>query len=287
MKSIYEFLVWDNCHNNCKFCFQRSNPTILTLFERQRSLNKVIEFLDSDKYEKGSHILLVGGELFDTPSSIDILFECYQKLIKKMLSNDIDLLYINTNLIYTDRSILGSILCLLERNKLLERVRFTTSFDFEGRFKSEDDKDIMLRNLENIKSQFPDLPIVTNIILTDKACSQILENNFNPSEFMERYKCWINFIPYLIYNKELSASRSKIFKTLKYIDKQIPGYLSKYINNLDLPQDKLLYKYDRSIRDFKFDSCKNLSCGHSENFKLYSEKETCFICDLKRLFNGE
>ena len=70
MKTIYEFLLWNNCGNNCKFCHQRAHERkiddkILMPKEQIESLNKCKEFLESDKFEDGNHILLVGGEIFD------------------------------------------------------------------------------------------------------------------------------------------------------------------------------------------------------------------------------
>jgi biotin synthase-like enzyme len=41
-KPIYEFLLWNNCNNNCKFCFQRKDPRLYNLFERENILKKTI-----------------------------------------------------------------------------------------------------------------------------------------------------------------------------------------------------------------------------------------------------
>lgn len=44
----------------------------------------------------------------------------------------------------------------------------------------------------------------------------------------------------------------------------------------------LLYKNN----DFLQCDCSLLSCGHSENFKRYTLKaNSCFVCDIKYLFN--
>ena len=65
IKPITEFLLWDNCNNNCKFCFQRKNPRLFSLDGQKQILDNVLSFLNSDDYIKGSHVLVVGGELFD------------------------------------------------------------------------------------------------------------------------------------------------------------------------------------------------------------------------------
>ena len=136
IKPIYEFLLWDNCNNNCKFCFQRKNGNTFSVKDKINSLGKVLEFLESDQYVKGSHILLVGGEIFDDSNlPLKVIWMSYiEKIIAKMVSGDIDLLYINTNLIYEDLSLLKYLLTHIKEADLWNRFKFTTSYDIEGRF---------------------------------------------------------------------------------------------------------------------------------------------------------
>ena len=74
IKPIFEFLLWDNCRNDCKFCFQKQSNNLLTDEQKALSINKAIDFLQSDKYVAGSHVLLIGGEIFDSPKIFDRLF---------------------------------------------------------------------------------------------------------------------------------------------------------------------------------------------------------------------
>lgn len=282
-KPIYEFLAWDNCNNSCEFCFQRELPRLFAHKKRKEILDEILLFLDSDKFIKGSHILLVGGEIFDKPIDFKIIENFYTCIINKMLRNEIDLLYINTNLIYKNIAGLFTVLLKLRNNNLINRVRFTTSYDIQGRFKTDDDRQLMLSNLKYIKKYFPNCQIVTNMILTKPLCKQLIDQKLKPAEFMREYDCWINFIPYIIYKKELSATKEEIFKSLIKIEEACPDYIERYITNLDLNQDKLLYIYKNNT--FEFGSCENASCGHSINFNKYSQSKTCFICDLKEIFN--
>lgn len=282
-KPIYEFLAWDNCNNNCEFCFQRELPRVFAHKKRKEILDEILLFLNSDKFIKGSHILLVGGEIFDKPIDFKIIENFYTCIINKMLQNEIDLLYINTNLIYKNIAGLFAVLLKLCDNNLMNRVRFTTSYDIQGRFKTDDDRQLMLNNLKYIKKHFPSCQIVTNMILTKPLCKQLIDQKLKPTEFMQEYDCWINFIPYIIYKEELSATKEEIFKSLIKIEEACPGYIEKYITNLDLNQDKLLYIYKNNT--FEFGSCENANCGHSINFNKYSQSKTCFVCDLKEVFN--
>ena len=283
-KPIYEFLVWDNCSNNCKFCFQRKNPRLFNHDERKVILDEVINFINSDKFIKNSHILICGGEIFDKPNDYDILIPFFTKICDLMISNDIDLLYINTNLIYKNIKILTDFLNLIKEYKLFNRLKFTSSYDLEGRFKNKDDENIMLNNLLYIKKIYPECNIVVNTILTKKVCNDIINGSYNIQSFMNTYKCWVNLIPYIIYDKKLSASRNDIFKALKIINNQSEGYLQKYIPNMSIEQEKWLYLYKDN--EFQFCSCKISDCGHAVNFKKYSENGTCFCCDLKEIFEN-
>lgn len=283
-KPIYEFLVWDNCSNNCSFCFQRENPRLYDHETRAMILKETISFIDSDKFIDGSHILICGGEIFDKPSDDDILGDFFIEIVKRMNIDIIDLLYINTNLIYDNITPLIDFLKFVDMNDLMPRLKFTTSYDLVGRFRTNESEQLMLNNLKLIKEMFPNLQIVSNTILTKPVCNAIIDRSFSVKQFMEEYKCWVNVIPYIVLGSDLMASRGQIFKALKVIDNECEGYLEKYIPNMTITQDKLLYMYKDN--KFQFCSCEIDECGHSINFKRYSDKGTCFCCDLKGFFNG-
>ena len=283
-KPIYEFLVWDNCNNNCAFCFQRDNPRLFDHQKRASILEEVIKFIKSDKFIKGSHILVCGGEIFDKPQD-NIQLNCFfTEILNLMKMNIIDLLYINTNLIYKNLEALDFLLRNIKVNNFFDRLKFTSSYDLEGRFKNEESRNLMLSNLKWINTNYPECKIVVNTILTKQVCNAIINNIFSLKDFMQEYKCWINLIPYIVHDKKLSATRSEIFKALKYVDKENPGYLEYYIPNMSITQEKWLYMYKDNA--FQFCSCEMAECGHSVNFKRYSEKGTCFCCDLKMLFEN-
>lgn len=283
-KKIYEFLVWDNCNNNCSFCFQREAPRLFNHQKRAFILDEVINFIQSDRFIKGSHILVCGGEIFDKPQDNPQLNNFFSKIITLMLDNVIDLLYLNTNLIYKDLTGLNFLLQIIKDNNLFDRLKFTTSYDLEGRFRKEEDRDLMLSNLKWINNTYPDCKIVVNTILTKQVCEALINESYKLSTFMSEYKCWVNLIPYIVLDNKLTAKRSDIFKALKIVDNDCPGYLSKYVPNMSITQEKLLYMYKDN--EFKFCSCDIDKCGHSINFKRYSDKGTCFCCDLIELFKG-
>lgn len=283
-KPIYEFLVWDNCNNNCKFCFQRENPRLFNKSKRQEILDEVLNFIQSDKFIKGSHILVCGGEIFDKPQDDLQLNYFFTEIISLMVNDVIDLLYINTNLIYKITEGLEFLLRNIKANNLFDRLKFTTSYDLEGRFRTEESRKLMLNNLKWIKAKYPECNIVSNTILTKPVCESIINKEFSVKEFMEEYKCWVNLIPYIVLDESLTPSREQIFKALRMVGNECEGYLEKYVPNMSITQEKWLYMYKDN--EFKFCSCElSPECGHSINFKRYSNKGTCFCCDLKEIFN--
>ena len=58
------------------------------------------DFLNND-FEKGNHILLCGGEIFDVtnPEVKACLKELLSQVLDQILKNEIELLYLNTNLL--------------------------------------------------------------------------------------------------------------------------------------------------------------------------------------------
>ena len=282
MKPIYEFLIWDNCNNNCKFCFQRENPRLFNKDKRKEILNETLNFIDSDKFEEGSHILVCGGEIFDKPLDFQALDDFFKQIVKRMNEGTIDLLYINTNLIYKDLSGVNNLLKVIQENDLFDRLKFTTSYDLEGRFKNEEDRELMLRNLLWVKQSYNKCQIVSNTILTKPTCKGIIEGTFSIKKFMDKCGCWVNLIPYIVLDHSLTPSRSELFKALQIVGNENQGYLEKYIPNMSIEQKKWLYMYKDN--QFQFCSCPMSDCGHSVNFKRYSDKGTCFCCDLKEMF---
>ena len=200
------------------------------------SLVQVKNFLLSDNFERGSHVLIVGGELFDS-SSISIareLLDFFEYIANKQLTNDIDLLYLNTNLIY-DIDLLCKCLDILNNKNLLNRLKFTTSYDIYGRFKSKNDK-MLFFNLKKLKTIYSDLSVVINTIMTKQFCEKEL-SAVKPisTTFKSKYAAYVNLIPYITIDDELTPNRNDVFKVLKKQDQFNPGYLKQYIENFDLP----------------------------------------------------
>lgn len=288
-KKIYELLCWNNCNNNCQFCFQkhhRHEEKFLNENRKVDSMAKAYTLLKSQTYISGSHVLLVGGELFDTKFSenTERVFQYFLKqIIDWMIVGHIDLLYVNTNLLYEDTTYLTKyLLDPIKKHKLFDRLKFTTSYDLYGRFTEEHPASLVEKNLCKLKKRYPDIKIVVNMIMTKQFCEAVLSGSFSVKEFKEKYGVMVNTIPYIILTEDMAATREQIYSTLAKLDADEPGYLAWYVDNLALPQEKLLYEYNG--KEYVFMTANNASCGHNENFHLYTpSKDRCFICDMLAL----
>ena len=322
MKKIYEFLLWNNCSNNCTFCHQRAHErkiddkilnskeqieALLKCKEQIEALLKCKEFLDTS-FEQGNHILLVGGEIFDIQNK-DVqkqLMWLLLRVIEKMTLNQIALLYLNTNLLYQNTDLLCWFLTMMKNNHLMNRLKFTTSYDMVGRFTSKERELLFYKNLKSIKDKYPEIHIVVNTVLTNEACKRIQEDTFGANylleylkeqgkehftikDWMDYFQVDINTIPYikLSYDKAPEMpTKAEIFNTLLHIDSLIPGYLKSYADNIALTQEKDLYEYNKLKREYIYCSSALSDCGHSENFKLsFADSTDCFPCTIKKLVN--
>lgn len=281
MLPIHEYILWPNCTNNCKFCWQKKEKQL----KISEQLDSVCIINKDVKDTKNTHVMFVGGEIFDGKNEIvnQALYTLFKTVIDKMERKEIELLYINTNLLYDTSIILDRILERIDTYKLIDRVHFTTSGDEYGRFDKIDRYCLFYENLSDIRKKYPTLPIYVNLILTKDFCEDVLSDGFNIKEYQDMHKIEVNTIPYIKFGKIIDPpSREQVFQTIMKLDEQLPGYGLKYCNNFLLNQNIILQKVqDGKLIDISSDKNK---CKHSENFtNCYSDSDACFVCDCKEL----
>lgn len=311
MNNVYEFLLWNNCGNCCSFCHQRvyareNDSKILNNKQKIRSIGLCKDFLNSDQFENGNHILLVGGEIFDiTDKDVkDEFMKLLLNIINKMNNKEINLFYINTNLLYEDLDLIYWFLDNIKSNDLFDRLKFTTSYDIEGRFRSWKSELLFYNNLKKITDKYPNIKIVVNTVLTKTACDTIINDKFGTKglidyiknqgkekftvkEWIDYFRVQINTIPYIILKSDDSPeipTRKDVFNALLHINNIIPGYLEWYAHNIGLKQEKFLYEYNKIDDKYVYCSSDMSSCGHSENFKqCFADSDKCYPCEIEKL----
>ena len=282
MRTMQEFILWSNCTNNCAFCWQQKKKDLTVFLNEKEMLECITETsIRLDSINDGDDVLLVGGEILAPYfSSVNVaLHKLIDKCIEMLKSDRIRYLYINTNLIYIDRSNLTYLLDMVKG--IEDRLKFTTSFDVYGRFETGIEKNIFFDNLAYIRDNYPEINVVINSIIT----KQLVASGFDFEKFKDEYKVrYINFIPYIpvVDDRCMDVEFKDIVKILVDFERKHKGYIKNYINDFDLNQNKVLYEYHKDT-GYRECTSKYASCGHNENFKKVLGDE-CYICKLKELF---
>lgn len=297
IRKIYEFVMWQNCNNECSFCFLRYNQDyhqhLLNDSEKILALNKVIEFLKSDKFERGSHVLIAGGELFYQRYS-DAVYAKFKELtdliVEYIKNGDIDILYLNSNLLFDDLSDIKTLfLYPLIENNLISHIHFTTSYDRYGRYANKQKEEQFLRNLKLLVDEFkevPEFPIYVNCILTAPLCDDIVSGKFNRREFVKSHynRIYVNFLPYIPFDKSIEPTDNLIFKTLLYIKQDDEVYFDYYINNFLLDQERIVFEYNKFTDSLENHTAEiNPKCGHLKSFTKFRDGEKCLLCNYKKI----
>ena len=282
MGIMQEFLLWGNCTNQCDFCWQCKKRDDTIFLNKEEMISCIEETLSRlDEINDGDDVLIVGGEILATYfTEVNThLHKLIDKCVNMLSDNKIRYLYVNTNLIYKDRT---NLIYLFEAIKGYEdRLKFTTSYDIYGRFKTDTAKELFLENLSFIKENYPKINTVVNCIIT----KQLVESDFNDEEFKEVYGVrYVNFIPYVPVSddRSMDVEFKDIVKVLARTERKNKGYIDFYINDFDFNQNKALYQYHK---DTGYEECTSnyAECHHNENFKKVLNGE-CFICKLKEVF---
>lgn len=290
MQPINEFLLWNSCKNHCKFCHQKANrkkyPGKFPDDEgKLKSLQLVEKFIREGGTAPRSHILFMGGELFDSqmsPATRGAFKHLAQLVASRMLSGDTGLLYLNSNLIYQDTSLLHTILHVFNDKGLGSRVRFTTSYDLAYRYKDRHDRILAERNMREVSRCYPSMPRVANCIITDKACGFLMRYPILLNSFKELCGFELNLIPYIRLHDYMAPTRAEMLSLLLKMDETYPGYIDRYVSNLAVTQERVLWEFDGE--KLVYASSKDAPCGHNENFRrVYRGDDRCFICDCLKL----
>lgn len=285
-KTIYEFLLWANCNNHCKFCHQRDfagNGRLLSKQEKELSIKNALDYISSENFIKGSHVMVCGGELFDDISN-GLVIELFKTLSTFMLNDVIDILYVNTNLLTKNiNDIIKSLYYIDEVNRL-DKVHFTTSYDLDGRFAPMMESRFK-ENLIAIRDEFSNLPIITNMIMSKDFCKKVISNSFSLRDFAMKFDTEINLLPYIQHLDDTLPEKEEVFKVLEIADSLFPGYIHRYMEQIKLNQKRHVFEYVSGKGFVDSTADNNENCGHSINFTKTFYDKSCFMCEILKKFD--
>ena len=150
---------WQDCNNKCSFCNQRLGTKVNNFGKfikpSKESLIIHTDLLLQEYYSDPTqdvNIFLMGGELFHNANELE-LYEGFEYLANRLaeIKHTSFKVRIFSNLLYTDTRL---ILFFINKLKVLnineEIVQLKTSYDLYGRFKSNAQVDLFVRNLKTI-----------------------------------------------------------------------------------------------------------------------------------------
>lgn len=283
---MVEYLVWSNCPNNCAFCWQKkmNDPTtLLTEQEKLQALDLCISEISKLGY---TDVLVIGGEIL-CPHSTEVnnkLRYLFNYMAERVRAEETRFFYVNTNLIYEDRTNLNALLDAFEG--LENRLKFTTSCDPYGRFRTKDDEHTFVVNLEYLRDNYPKINVVMNMIMTYQFFLQYkigMEDGGMSIESMEPFGVkYINFLPYIPVENDrtMDVSKEQILTILELAEAESPGYFANYVRDYDVNQNRTLYEYHKD-KGFIEATAETMECGHNKNFSKVTGDGKCYICMLK------
>lgn len=283
---MIEYLVWSNCPNNCAFCWQKkiNDPTtILTEQEKLQALDLCISEISKLGY---TDVLVIGGEIL-CPHSEEVnnkLRYLFNYMAERVRAEETRFFYVNTNLLYDDRTNLDALLDAFEG--LESRLKFTTSCDPYGRFRTEESEMLFVRNLEYLHYSYPQVNVVMNMIITHQFFMQYKIGKVDGGMCMETMEPfgvkYVNLLPYIPVENDrtMDVTKGQILTVLEKAEAESPGYLANYVRDYDVNQNRILYEYHKD-RGFIEATAETLPCGHNKNFSKVTGDGECYVCMLK------
>lgn len=296
---MVQYGVWPNCCNSCDFCLRQARTPISK--EQQLYvldfIMKNIEHIDwKNKYSAG--ISLLGGELYYI-SDVEIqkkFLELIDTIISKILkvSANPDCKYSTvTNGLY-DPQFLYEVVDRISSQAGIRHVDMNFSFDLKYRYKSNDDMQKVLKNINAFHDRY-NYSVGVQMILTQYLIDLWKNGNFKYNEFVDKNFSGCNltflyphkihtgkilpdfnftrssFLDFLVYlrHENFIAFRNFVMSTKNSAIFKYTGY--RYRDSNDITQQPVLCD-DKEIINEK--------CGHSILYQCYSDTSKCMLCDI-------
>lgn len=284
MIKTYEYVLWNNCTMSCKFCNlkYKHQSTLQEQIDSIRSIEKDLDLLFQDDSEAKFNLLFVGGEIFNKLPSVleELLYSLYTKVFE---NNKVNIIYFNTNLLYKidNDSLLVKVLNKAKSLNKLRKIHFTTSDDYVGRFSSEEQKNLLYSNIDYLNSNYSQMNIISNMIMTKPFCN---DTSFNIREYIYKHNVKVTLLPYIDLNKDssLKPSKDEVTKKLFTIKLQYPEWFEGYVETFLINKNIVVQQYNPKLKRLEDLTEYKKICKHNINFKnCFSDSDECFLCFLE------
>ena len=308
-----QFEVWHNCNNMCSFCYLNGSRIISSPEKQIEHIEKVRSVINSEKLNNYNAIGLIGGEFFQGQLADPEVKKHWLLLMNDMANylkiGKIRECWITASLMSEDLSDLYESFDLFPKDK---KILVSTSYDEDGRFKSEEHKQIWLKNIELVHNRYPNALVHTQIILTQSFIDRVLKDDTIIKEIL-KYSLVDFKLPGLkrkdydqIKNLDEYKYHQKILETyqdfpkgffiehrrdfLKFVRKMVELFgkdkIKWFCRNEVRSKTLYLISIGKVIED-RWDvnnEDENAACGHVYDSYCYLDSDKCARCDAMKFY---
>lgn len=305
--NMLQFGVMPNCNGSCDFCLreERKFYTKERILESLTMVGKNIEYLDFTKnFTCG--VSLLGGEIFFMEDEdyqnallhlIDIIIE---HVLKKSPNPNVKFSTV-TNGNY-DPTFFYKCIDKIVDAVGIKAVDVNFSYDMKYRFKSEDQRLRVLKNINDFHNKY-DYKVGVQMILTQYVIDMWKRGEFDVNKFIEENipgnnLCFLYPHPVKtgIILPDFQFKRADLLEFVRYLKEVNEQVYASFVQST---KNSAVFKWtgmrDRSRpKDFTQEPTLsdgkdiiNPKCGHSVLYQCYSDCDDCMLCDLMTLDGGE
>lgn len=291
MKS-FQWELWQCCNNLCSFCYLGANNRHTNKDRQLRSLRDLLRKLEALDFNVYNNVSLIGGEFFqgqlDDSEVHALFFEAMEKLADLYLDKKLGSIWISATLTIGNQEHLYETLDFFQKAGVKPHpdygasgVWICTSWDAEGRFRSEKSRSNWEFHMKNMSENYPAIKKNTTIILMQPFLEMYIDGRWNPNRFVDDFGTFLFYKQPAYYERgDNNGSLSSLIES--YQDGTISDFMltRKKKTNEDLgfnfyPERKVfrkfLLEYARRDRN-TFDRICNIKFRADELHKNFNSK---------------
>lgn len=303
MPNQLQYGLWGNCSNHCAFCLRKDRRQLTSdqMIHEIKETRKNLTIVDW-KGQFSDGISLLGGELFHITDPLvqrEFLF-LIEDIIEQVLNVSPNAKFscvtnglYNTNFLYT-------VMDTIKKAVGMNRVDIHFSYDLKYRFKNEEDRQTVIKNILDFQKRY-DHTVVVQMILTQHVIDLCKAGTWSPNYFMEKEipGTILSFLyPHPIYDgsetpktlPNFNFSRKDLLWFAQWLRNHNEACFNSFISST---YNSGIYKwtgrFDKGVDGLqekpRLTDGKEilLPCGHSVLYRCYSDSDACLECDLENL----
>lgn len=304
MGNMVQYGMWGNCSNHCAFCLRKdkrelTKKQLLWEINQTRINLNIVDW--KNKFSDG--ISLLGGELFHiTDKDVQNAFlALIDDIIKKILKvSPTSVFSCVTNGLY-EPTFLYKVMDKLKDAVGMQRIDIHFSYDLKYRFKNEEDRQTVIKNILDFQKRYNHI-VVVQMILTQYVINLCREGKWSPNYFEQKEipGTILSFLyPHPIYNgnqtkvsvlPDFQFKRTDLLWFVSWLKEHNEPCYESFISSTRFSG---IYKYTGrhqkeldglAEQPYLTDGKEELlPCGHSVLYKCYSDCDKCLQCDLEAL----